>query len=104
MRDNVTYYLAADGDDANPGTEPRKAFRTVAPLNAIQRFGPGCRILFHGGDHFSGPLDLTMQGTSDSPCLLGSYGEGEATLGDAPPYETAICTVRDPQHLRVERL
>lgn len=80
------YYVRPDGDDANPGTSPELAWRSIARVNE-QRLEPGDRVLFEGGRSFEGTLrlDAEDEGTPAAPLVIGAYGEGRATVlaGDA---------------------
>jgi hypothetical protein len=66
-------------------------------------FGPGDQILFKSGDSFAGGLAVTLTGASNSPCRLGSYGSGVATLTNVAPY-TNICTILNSEYFTVEHL
>jgi hypothetical protein len=78
---DTTYYVSPQGDDANPGTAPEAAWRTVAQVNRVN-FRPGDRLLFEGGATFSGNLSFDSQdrGTPADPVTVGSYGAGLATI------------------------
>jgi hypothetical protein len=103
-RPPVSYYIARAGSDANPGTDPRHPWQTVSNLNQLKTFGPGDRLLFRGGETFAGGLLVTLAGTRDRPCVLGSYGSGAATLTDFAPYTQAICRLLNSEHVIVTRL
>ena len=99
-----SFYIAADGDDRDVGTDASHPFKTVAPLNAIRALGPGSKILFHAGESFSGPLRLTMTGAASAPCTLGCYGDGQATLVDAPPFDRPIAQLLNSEFVTIEHL
>ncbi|GAB3290287.1 hypothetical protein [Hymenobacter tenuis] len=48
-------------------------------MNAAQ-FQPGDRILFQGGETFTGSLWLQSGGSETAPIIIGSYGTGSATI------------------------
>lgn len=75
------YYVSPSGDDANDGTSPELAWRSIARANE-QRLEPGERLLFEGGESFEGTLTLDAEdeGTPAAPIVISSYGEGRATL------------------------
>ena len=98
----TTYYISAAGSDSNVGTSSSKPWRTVGRLNAIQRFGPGTRILFRGGDTFVGGLDIQVIGTPASPVTIGTYGSGKATLTDFPPYTDSIVQLTNSEYVTVQ--
>ena len=75
------YYVSSTGLDANRGTSPAEAWRTIQRVNNDQ-YRPGDRILFEGGTTFSGNLflDAVDAGAPDAPVTIGSYGTGRATI------------------------
>ena len=75
------YYISAGGADANAGTSPGAAWRTLARVNSVV-LRPGDRILLRSGDTFSGglALDSADAGTAASPIVITSYGAGRATI------------------------
>jgi hypothetical protein len=80
----ATLYVDRNGNDANPGTVDR-------PLRSLEALGhrvwaPGDAVFFHGGETFTGTLSLPGDGSDAKPVVVGSYGNGRATLvstGDA---------------------
>ncbi|MEO6443795.1 MAG: right-handed parallel beta-helix repeat-containing protein [Gemmatimonadaceae bacterium] len=77
----VTYFLNVSGNDANPGTSPATAWRSVGAVNA-RSFNPGDRILFRKGTIFPGALAFGPDdhGTAVSPIVIGTHGVGRATI------------------------
>ena len=77
----TTYYVSPQGNDANSGQSPTKAWATLSKVNATT-FKPGDCLLFEGGKTFRGTLTLDAKdsGTPTSPLLISSYGRGRATL------------------------
>ncbi|ACL66310.1 PKD domain containing protein [Anaeromyxobacter dehalogenans 2CP-1] len=68
-----TYYVAASGNDRNPGTSPDAPFATFERGFAAVNGGPNRRLLLRRGDSFStGGVTLTAPG----PGIIGAYGEG----------------------------
>ncbi len=64
------FYVSADGDDANDGTSPEKAVKTLEAASKLPvRKGDG--VLFRRGDIFRGQLTATAGVT------YSAYGEGE---------------------------
>jgi Right handed beta helix region len=74
---NTTYYVSPTGNDQNAGTSPTTAWRTINHVNSVE-FRAGDRILFEGGNTFSGNLVLDSQDIG--PITVGSYGNGPATI------------------------
>ena len=74
------YYVSPRGNDANPGTKG-SPWRTIERLNST-KFQPGDRILFEGGQTFSGTLQLGSDdsGAPGNKVTVGSYGAGRAVI------------------------
>src|SRR6187200_3313205 len=84
----TTYYVAASGSDANPGTSPATAWRTVSRVNRAD-LNPGDAVLFQGGYTFSDTtLSPADSGASGDPIVYGSYDGGQAKL--APNEDQAV--------------
>ncbi|MFG2651866.1 right-handed parallel beta-helix repeat-containing protein [Streptomyces sp. NPDC048436] len=77
----VTYYVSPQGDDQNDGSSPGKAWRSLARAERVA-LEPGNRLLLEGGARFSGTITVngTEAGSADRPVVIGSYGEGRATV------------------------
>jgi peptidoglycan/LPS O-acetylase OafA/YrhL len=77
----TAYYLSPSGDDDNPGDSPAAAWKSLARASR-QSFRPGDSILLEGGWTFPGTLHLDADdaGTPGRPIVVGSYGNGRATI------------------------
>lgn len=76
----TAYYVSASGSDANAGTAPDQAWRTVARANRAE-LRPGDGVLFEGGQTFSDDTLMPRAGGAPgSPIVYGSYGQGRANL------------------------
>jgi hypothetical protein len=77
----ATFYVAANGSDANNGKSPSTPFQTIAKINALT-LARGGSVLFNCGDTFVGNLRPNIDGNGDpaNPTTIGSYGTGRATL------------------------
>jgi hypothetical protein len=80
----TTYYVSTAGNDSNSGTSPSSPWRTITKVNA-GHYQAGDRILFEGGQIFSGSLSFTASSWSATaaaahPVTIGSYGSGSATI------------------------
>jgi hypothetical protein len=95
------FYVSISGDDRARGTSPAHAWRTIARANGA-RLAPGSRILFEGGQSFTGSLffDRSDRGTPAKPILVGSYGKGLATIVGT----SSGIVVRDMSGIRIDRL
>src|SRR5215469_9045970 len=77
---DTTYYVdATAGSDANSGTSPASAWRSVAKVNAT-RFGPGDRILFKRGDTWREVLAPDSSGETGNPIVIDAYVTGAAPI------------------------
>ena len=73
---NTAYYVdAAGGDNDNPGTVPEKAWKTIAPVNAMT-LAPGDKVLLKAGCEFAGPLTPQGSGAEGKPIVIDKYGHG----------------------------
>ena len=85
-----TYYVSPAGSDANAGTSPEQAWRTLEKVSDTD-VPAGYHILFEGGQTFNGTLKFGAAdgGTADAPIVVSSYGVGRATLdaGDGTGIE-----------------
>ncbi|MET9682425.1 right-handed parallel beta-helix repeat-containing protein [Streptomyces coeruleorubidus] len=77
----ATYYVSPEGDDRNDGRSPSRAWRTLSHADD-RAYTPGDRLLLKGGALFKGPLELGQgeAGRADRPVVVGSYGDGRATI------------------------
>jgi hypothetical protein len=80
-----TFYVAAWGNDLNPGTNPRQPWRSVRHVNRVL-LRPGDTVLFRGGDAFTdsalmpGSAGAFVSGTAARPVTFASYGRGQARI------------------------
>jgi hypothetical protein len=76
----TTYYVSPSGSDANSGTSPAGAWRTVSRVNSAH-LHPGDGVLFEGGAAFGDQaLMPSTSGAAGEPIVFGSYGQGSATI------------------------
>jgi len=75
------YHVSPGGDDARSGTSPAEAWRTLAPVGALD-LEPGDSVLLEGGEVHAGSLVFGPEdgGTEAEPVTIASYGAGRATL------------------------
>lgn len=70
------YYVDAQaGDDANIGTSPQTAWKTLGKVNSTP-FQPGDSILLKAGSTWAGQLWPKGSGVEGRPIRIGKYGEG----------------------------
>jgi hypothetical protein len=71
-----SFYFAANGDDANPGTQAAP-WKTINKLNSLT-LDYGTKIYFRRGDTFLGNIAVNIKngGSKAVPVLYGAYGTG----------------------------
>jgi hypothetical protein len=75
-----TYYISTSGKDSNSGTSINSPWRSTGKVSSTH-LNPGDKVLFQGGQTFSGGLTFYGDGGSASnPVIIGSYGSGNATI------------------------
>lgn len=76
-----TYYVSPSGHDGASGTSAGAAWQSLARVQEEQ-LRPGDQILLQGGARFSGTLTVAAgdAGSVGQPVVIGSYGNGNATL------------------------
>ncbi|HEX4084974.1 MAG TPA: right-handed parallel beta-helix repeat-containing protein [Chthoniobacteraceae bacterium] len=74
----ATFYVEANGSDSGPGTQARP-WRS---LEALRRrvWAAGDAVYLCAGESFSGLLELPGHGSDSHPVIIGSYGQGRATI------------------------
>ena len=84
----TTYYISANGSDANNGTTASTSWKTITKLNSFfSALKPGDKVLFNRGDVFYGSIAVNQSGTASSPITIGAYGSG------SNPVITGLSTV-----------
>jgi len=72
----ATYHVdASGGDDANAGTSPAAAWRSLEKVNATT-FQPGDRVLLKAGATWTGCLHPQGSGSATQRIVLDRYGDG----------------------------
>ncbi|SIR33763.1 right-handed parallel beta-helix repeat-containing protein [Pontibacter lucknowensis] len=82
-----TYYITSKGNDANPGTSPTAAWRSIAKANS-HRYSAGDTLLLEAGHTFAGGLYFhpdNFQGKG-APLVISSFGDGRATIDADTSY------------------
>ena len=89
----TTYYVAANGSDANDGRSTATPFLTVN--KAMSKIGTNVRILFRRGDTFStnSHFDITDPG----PGIIGAYGSGNRPIIDCSYEDGNGTNIFSPQ-------
>lgn len=97
------FHVRADGDDNADGLTPDTAWASIDRVNAGS-YGPGDRVLFRGGDTFTGTIHIVPEvatGAPEAPIIFGSYGTGRATLGGG---DGAAVQIESVSGIRIENL
>ena len=77
----VTYYVSPTGNDANNGTSPAQAWRTIGRVQQVANgLQPGDQVLFERGGTFNGKLTVNASGNNSNPIIIGAYGTGAAPV------------------------
>jgi hypothetical protein len=69
------YYVSPQGNDANDGRSPAKAWKTLAKVNATP-FVPGDQILFARGGEWRESLKASSSGAPGKPIVYAAGGAG----------------------------
>lgn len=76
------YYVdATGGSDSNDGTTTSTAWQTISHVNS-QTFSAGDNIYFKRGETFTGPLEISWDGTDGSPITFADYDSGDIPIID----------------------
>src|SRR5215211_2312741 len=72
-----TYYVSSSGSDSASGASTSAAWKTISRVNS-QKLKAGDKVLFRGGDSFSGGLynPSTEAGSLSNPITFSTYGSG----------------------------
>lgn len=100
VRTPATFYLAEHGNDANEGTSPGKAWKTIDRVNKMQ-LCPGDTILLEGGKLFDGNMLVTNSGKESAFIRIGSYGKGAASIRAGDSYAIRLLNC---QYIKVGNL
>ena len=73
------YYISPDGNDANDGLSPDKAWRTLGKLRKV-KLKDGYPVLLKRGSMFRETLHVPRSGRSGVPFVISTYGEGAAPV------------------------
>jgi len=79
----TSYYVdSVGGNDANSGTSPGQAWKSLTKVNSIV-FSAGDTILFKAGTEYIGQLYPQGSGTEGDPIVIDMYGDGNKPCIDA---------------------
>ena len=80
-RAGMSYYFAANGNDASDCLTASAPCRTLERLNALPQL-PGTAFLLHRGDRFAGAILAQGSGFPREPLTFSAYGDGPAPIID----------------------
>jgi hypothetical protein len=73
----TNYYVSPTGNDANSGTSPTSAWKTLPRVQQqMSQLQPGDQVLFERGGKYAGTLTLFRSGSAAQPIVYGAYGTG----------------------------
>lgn len=97
------YFDSVNGNDANTGTSPGQAFKSLSKLSSLP-VNAGDSILLKSGSVFTEKLYFSGKGEAGRPVVIGKYG-GEAMphiKGDATELE--MVHIYNSEHIVVRDL
>ena len=104
VREGSNYYLdATNGNDANSGLSPKKAWKNLEKLQEIQ-LKAGDSLLLLRGSVFTGILDINAQGKSDARIVIDAYGQGKKPCVTAPDNSLFALRVFNSDYVTVQNL
>lgn len=100
VRAPTTTYFSAAGNDTTGTGALATPYATIAKANSLALV-PGDKLLFRGGDTFTGNLIVNASGTSSAPISIGSYGTGQATINAGTGHGVSLTNTG---HISVDSL
>lgn len=97
----TNYYVdPVSGNDANSGTSPASAWKSLDRVNNWN-FGPGDQILLKAGATFIGKIVLSEEnGAAGNPIVVASYGAGAKPVINASGYLAGV-VIRNAEYIEV---
>ena len=91
---NATFHVSPiSGNDANSGSSPAQAFRTVG--KALSVANAGAKILLYDGKYFEGDLSVPRSGTAAAPIVIENAPGASPVLDGLDTNFTATWTLYD---------
>ena len=98
------YYAdSASGNDANTGTAPESAWKTLNKINAA-RFRSGDQILLHSGSAWRGQLWPKGSGEPGHPIKMGMYGGGVKPVINGDGLAEDAVLLKNQEYWEIENL
>ena len=99
-----TYYVDSQGgSDANSGTSPAYAWKTLAKVNGT-RYSPGDHILLRCDSKWTGQLTLANSGTAAAPIVVDRYGNGPLPRVDGNGAVEDVVRLYNVEYVEVRHL
>lgn len=100
----ASYYVdATAGDDANNGTSPAQAWRSLEKVNGTT-FQPGDQLLLKAGASWTGRLHPKGSGHATNRIVLDRYGEGPSPVIHGGGIAGGAVTLENQQFWSIRRL
>jgi len=100
----TAYYVhAVGGANDNSGTAAQKAWKTLAPVNAMT-LAPGDKVLLKAGCEFSGPLTPQGSGTDGKTIIVDRYGHGLNPIINGEGKSDNTIRLHNQQYFQIRNL
>jgi hypothetical protein len=103
LRATQFYVDSARGNDANFGTSPSHAWKTIEKINA-SHFQPGDRILLRSGSRWQGELAPTSSGVVGAPIVIDRFGKGPLPRIDGNGMVENVVRLENIEQVEVRHL
>ncbi len=101
---SADYYVdSAEGNDANSGTAPQAAWKSLVKVNATH-FRPGDRILLRSGSVWHGQLWPKGSGENGRPIHLDMYGGGVKPIINGDGLAEDAVLLKNQEYWEIENL
>lgn len=97
------YFDSVNGNDANVGTSPERAFKTLNKLNTLA-VSAGDSVLLKSGSVFTEKLYFSGKGESGKPIVIGKYGGQPMPHIKGDATELEMVHIFNSEHLVVRDL
>lgn len=97
------YFDAENGSDANSGTSPKKAFKSLGKIQEL-KIRPGDSILLKSGCVFGEKLFFSGKGTPEQPVVIGKYGGAKRPWVKGSPMQKEAVQILNSENVVVRDL
>lgn len=100
----TSYYIdAALGNDADEGTSPGSAWKSLARLNSV-KLAPGDSVLLCRGGVFNGRLEISASGKMNARIVVDAYGVGARPRIVAPDSSLYAVRIRSSDYVTLQNI